>query len=87
MLNHLTTHHRTKILPLRWISNWLSYYASDHLLKSVYLEENNNFGWSFKYHSSMWKILNLPYKKWGTYYTINMAEWKDYLTNGESKDF
>jgi hypothetical protein len=67
---------RTKILPLRWISNWLGSIATDHLVKGVYLDEDNNYGWRYKYHAKMWKYLNKPYEKWGTYYSIDMKALK-----------
>jgi hypothetical protein len=70
---------KTKIIPLRWIGNFCGEFAGNHLVKAFDLDENNNLGFSFKYHSKMWKYLNKPYEWWGTYYTIDLKGWKDDL--------
>ena len=67
-------HQRTKILPLRWIGNLLSYVATRSLVKAINLDEENNLGFRFKFHSKVWHYLNKPYQWWGTYYTINLKE-------------
>lgn len=66
---------KTKVLPLRWIGNISGEFAGNHLLKSVYMDEDGNFSWRYKYHAKMYKILNKPYELWGTYYTIDMDAW------------
>ena len=48
--------------------------ASPHLLKAVYLDEENNFGWRHKYHAKMWSIFYKPYKRWGTYYSLELDQ-------------
>jgi len=65
---------KTNILPLRWIGNFLGGYAGDHLVKAFDLDEDDNLGLRFKYHSKMWKYLNKPYELWGTYYIIDIKE-------------
>jgi hypothetical protein len=50
------------------------------------MDEDQEFGWRYKYHAKMYLILNKPYELWGTYYTIDMAAWKKDLTDGESQD-
>ncbi len=62
---------KTRIVPLRLISNWLGEIASGHLVKAVFLDEDGEYGWRYKYHAKMWKYLNKPYEKWGTYYSID----------------
>lgn len=62
---------KTRIVPLRLISNWLGKIASGHLVKAVFLDEDGEHGWRYKYHAKMWKYLNKPYEKWGTYYSID----------------
>jgi hypothetical protein len=62
---------KTRIVPLRLISNWLGEIASGHLVKAVFLDEDGEHGWRYKYHAKMWKYLNKPYEKWGTYYSID----------------
>ncbi len=64
---------RTRILPLRWLGNWLGSIAGDHLVKSVYLDEDKSYGFRYKYHAKMWKYLNKPYELWGTYYMLDMV--------------
>ena len=78
MINHSTKTERTKILPLRWIGNFLGGYAGNHLIKAIDLDESldSNLGFRYKYHAKMWKYLNKPYEWWGTYYTIDMDAWK-----------
>ena len=67
-------HQKTKILPLRWIGNFLGGYAGNHLIKAFDLDEDDNLGFKFKYHAKMWKYLNKPYELWGTYYIIDLKE-------------
>jgi hypothetical protein len=78
MINHSTKIQRTRIWPLRWIGNFLGGYAGNHLVKAIDLDESldSQLGLRFKYHAKMWKYLNKPYERWGTYYTIDMEMWK-----------
>jgi hypothetical protein len=64
---------KTKILPLRWIGNGCSYIATNSLVKAFNLQDNNNLGYRFKFHSKVWNYFNKPYEKWGTYYEV---DWK-----------
>lgn len=80
MINHLTKIEKTKILPLRWIGNFLGGYAGNHIVKCFDLDENNNLGLRYKYHAKMWKFLNKPYERWGTYYKLDIDSWKKDLT-------
>ena len=75
-LSRSQTIQKTRILPLRWIGNFLGEYAGNHLVKAIDLDEDDNLGFKFKYHAKMWKYLNKPYEWWGTYYTIDMDAWK-----------
>jgi hypothetical protein len=50
--------------------------AYPHLTKSIYLDEDENFSWRYKYHAKMWSIFFKPYRKWGTFYTIDLDAWK-----------
>ena len=86
MINYSTKIQRTKIWPLRWIGNFLGEFAGNHLVKCVNMDEDEEFGWRYKYHAKMYKILNKPYELWGTYYTIDMDAWKKFLTDSESQD-
>lgn len=67
---------KTKILPLRWIGNLFGEFASDHLLKAVYMDDTEDYGLSYKYHAKMYKILNKPYSLWGTYYQVDLESLK-----------
>lgn len=69
---------KTKILPLRWLANQLSYPATSSLTKAFDLQEQGNLGYRFKFHSKVWYYLNKPYEKWGTYYEL--------VTDSESQD-
>jgi hypothetical protein len=79
MINHSTKHQRTSILPLRWIGNICGEFAGNHIVKCVNMNEDQEFGWRYKYHAKMWKYLNKPYEMWGTYYTIDIKKWKEDL--------
>ena len=68
--------HKTRILPLRWFAHICEAIASPHLSKVVYLDENEDFGWRYKYNAKMWGILYKPYQRWGTTYSIDMDAWK-----------
>ena len=76
MLNHSTKTQRTKILPLRWIGNLCGEFAGNHIVKCVNMDEDEEYGFRYKYHAKMWKYLNKPYELWGTYYMIDMEMWK-----------
>ena len=67
-------HQKTKILPLRWIGNFLGGYAGNHIVKAVYMDEDGDWGFLYRYHAFMWKYLNKPYTWWGTYYIIDLKE-------------
>jgi hypothetical protein len=67
---------KTKILPLRWIGNISGEFAGNHIVKAVYLDEDGDLGFRYKYHAFMWKYLNKPYEWWGTYYILDMSGWK-----------
>jgi hypothetical protein len=38
------------------------------------MDEDQEYGWRYKYHGKMWKILNKPYKWWGTYYMLDLKK-------------
>jgi hypothetical protein len=71
-LNKITKHQKTKILPLRWIGNYLGGVASNSLVRAFDLQDQDNFGYRFKFHSKVWHYLNKPYTWWGTYYEIDL---------------
>lgn len=75
MLKHSNKVENTKIVPLRIIGNICGGFASNHLFKSLILDEDENYGIKYKYHVKMWKYINKPYEWWGTYYTIDMESW------------
>lgn len=43
------------------------------------MDEDEEYGWRYKYHAKMYIILNKPYEWWGTYYSIDMDAWKKEL--------
>lgn len=71
-LKNITKHEKTKILPLRWIGNGCSYIATNSLVKAFNLQEDDNLGYRFKFHSKVWHYFNKPYTWWGTYYMIDL---------------
>ena len=68
---------KTRILPLRWIGNICSDIAIRSLVKAFDLDEQGNYGYRFKFHSNIWHYFNKPYKKWGTFYTVNIKTKKE----------
>ena len=70
---------RTRILPLRWIGNYLGGIAGDSLVKAFDLDEDGDFGYRFKFHSKVWHYLNKPYEWWGTYYLLDTKGWLDQI--------
>ena len=79
MRNFSKVHHNSKVIPLRWVGNFLGEYAGNHLVKAVYLDEDKRYGWRYKYHAKAWKYLNKPYEWWGTYYTLDIKLLKESL--------
>jgi len=77
-MNNITKIEKTKVVPLRWIGNFLGEYAGNHLVKAIDLDESldSNLGFKFKYHAKCWKYLNKPYEWWGTYYMIDTENWE-----------
>lgn len=77
--------HQTNILPLRWIANYIFEPIAGKFLNiglKVYFkyedqfDENEDFEPPFfdrmliKICSHLYNILDIPYKKWGTYYVM-----------------
>ena len=79
MINHSTKIQKTRILPLRWIGNICGEFAGNHIVKCANMDEDEEYGWRYKYHAKMYVILNKPYEWWGTYYTIDMQAWREEL--------
>lgn len=44
------------------------------------MDEKEEYGWRYKAYSLVWKYLNAPYERWGTYYSINMELWKEEMS-------
>jgi hypothetical protein len=82
---------KTKIIPLRWIGNFCGKISSNSLVKAFNLQDDENFGTRFKFHTKVWHYVNKPYERWGTYYMVDLLsfkvdmsgpEWDDYDENG-----
>jgi hypothetical protein len=86
-LSFATKKQRTRIFPLRWIANALSYPASSCLIRAVNMDEKEEYGWRYKAYSLGWKYLNAPYERWGTYYSINMELWKEEMSGKSWDDY
>jgi len=94
-MKHTTKIQKTRILPLRWIGNFLGGLAGNHLVKAFNYDDelDINLGFRYKYHAKMWVILNKPYQWWGTYYLLDIeglskdlegAGWDDYDEFGKA---
>jgi hypothetical protein len=64
---------KTRILPLRFIGNICGGFAGNHLFKAMCMDEDEDYGWRYRYHGKMWTILNKPYTWWGTYYILDIT--------------
>jgi hypothetical protein len=73
-MNKMTKIERTKVLPLRWVGNFFGGLAGDHVVKAVYLDEDGDFSWKYRYHAFLWKYLDKPYQWWGTYYQMEFKK-------------
>ena len=67
-MKKIIKHERTSVKPLRSIGNFFGDISTDHIIKAVYLDDIGNNGLRYKYHAKMWRLLNIPYAWWGTYY-------------------
>ena len=83
-LQHSEKVDQTKILPLRWFATLCNYIATRSLVKAFDLDEQENFGYRFKFHCKVWKYLNKPYERWGTYWILKRP--LDKLTDSEFTD-
>lgn len=72
--------------PLRWIANLAGSIASKGLLEVSYMQEENYFGWKYKFNVFLWDKLWPVYEKYGTSYRLRMdlsgKNWDDYDENG-----
>ena len=73
-LKNITKVQKTRILPLRWIGNLCGEVASSSLVKAFDLQDQDNFGYRFKFHAKVWKYVDKPYRWWGTYYTVDLDD-------------
>ena len=77
MLEFSEPHYKTGILPLRWFGNACNHIATNSLVKAFRLQEEDNLGYRFKFHSKVWHYVNKPYEWWGTYYLVDMSKLKN----------
>ena len=50
------------------------------------LDEDANYGLKYQYRAKVWKVLNKPYRWWGTCYELNFNK-KDFLSGKEWDDY
>jgi hypothetical protein len=87
--------HRTKILPLRWLANYILHPISMWFFR-IGLRHNDKIEWDkdYKWHNRfmeafgfrLYSLFNYPYDWWGTIYKIDIdmsgEGWDDYDKNG-----
>jgi hypothetical protein len=71
-LEKFTKEHRTKIVPLRWFANLCEMPAHYHLGKVLYLDDQESYGFRYRYHSKLSHWFYKPYFKWGTVYKLDL---------------
>jgi hypothetical protein len=87
MLKHSTIKHRTKILPLRWVVNYISSIGSTCLVRAAYLDEDGDYGFKYRFYSKAWKFSDLLSSRWSTLYQIDMVAWKEELAGKGWDDY
>ena len=68
--------HKTNFLPLRWFANSCNYVSHYPLMRAVNLEYANKIPQSIKWWK-LYKLIDIPYKKWGTTYSLNSTTNKE----------
>ena len=63
-------HHRTQILPLRWLANLFEKPAHYHLSMYLHYSDHDDYGLACRYHAYLSNIFYKPYTKWGTVYEL-----------------
>lgn len=90
MLKHSIVTHQSPI-PFRWIVNYFGEIGSNFLVKAMYLDEDNNYGFKYRLYSKVWKFTDFFSSRWGTYYNLHIdalkedmsgPEWDDYDSDG-----
>ena len=81
-----TPEHRTNILPLRWLANYILHPISMWFFR-IGLRYNDKIEWDrdYRWHNrlmesfgfKMYKFFNYPYDLWGTVYVINLEKMKE----------
>ena len=88
--------HKTKVLPLRWLANYIFHPISMVFFRASIKLNEDNIGEDLMTESILssrffWKLYNIfdiPYSKWGTYYEMDpevMAAFKQEV--GEWSDY
>lgn len=84
-LDNSIAEHKSKP-PLRWIANWAGNIACRGIGKVAYMEDNAYEGWRYKVNLFLWKAFWPIYRKYGTFYTLDMdlsgEAWDDYDKDG-----
>jgi len=78
---------KTKIVPLRWFANGISSIGSTCLVKAAYLDEDGDYRFKYRFYSKVWKVANFFYSRWGTYYELDRAAWKEELAGKGWDDY
>lgn len=86
MIDFSTPVHKTNIIPLRWFANKCNYISSYFLKNAVYFdyldeEHDIKLGFKYKFNIFMYNFVDKPYKRWGTYYKVDIDKWKEHLQN------
>jgi hypothetical protein len=89
--------HRTNILPLRWIANYI-FHPLSMFFFNIGLRANDRIEWDHQYTAwnkiveyitfKLYSFFDYPYKWWGTYYKwefdydLSGDGWNDYDSDG-----
>lgn len=72
--------HRTNVLPLRWLANYIfhpvsMWFFSMGLKANDKIEYDHEYGWHNKFLEwfgwNWYKVFDKPYSKWGTVYVLD----------------
>ena len=88
MKDYSTPIHKTNILPLRWIANYI-FHPISYKFFMVGLNFNDHIAWdkNYKWYNravesisfKIYKFLDRPYQWWGTMYKLDMDAWRKEL--------
>ena len=73
--------------PFRWVVNYISSIGTTCLVKAAYLDEDGDYRFKYRFYSKVWNFTDFFYSRWGTYYELDLAAWKEQMSGPEWDDY